>query len=94
MSNTDLKNKNLTIYSHNLGSFDGYFIYRPLVKYFNELYYENDNPINAFIDDRNKFIMISSKYLYNTIKGLTEEELTDLGYSEAEVLKKADNIAK
>ena len=61
------KNKNLTIYSHNLGSFDGYFIYKPLVKYFKELYYDKSNPIDALIDDRNKFITITAKYLYNSL---------------------------
>ena len=88
------KNKNLTIYSHNLGSFDGYFIYRPLVKYFKELYYDKSNPIDALIDDRNKFITITAKYLYNSLSGYSEEQLADLGYSENDKLKKSRDIAK
>ena len=88
------KNKNLTIYSHNLGSFDGYFIYRPLVKYFKELFYDKSNPIDALIDDRNKFITITAKYLYNSLSGYSEEQLADLGYSENDKLKKSRDIAK
>ena len=88
------KDKNLTIYSHNLGSFDGYFIYRPLVKYFKELYYDKSNPIDALIDDRNKFITITAKYLYNSLSGYSEEQLADLGYSENDKLKKSRDIAK
>ena len=42
-----------TIFVHNLGSFDGYFIFKYLV-----LIYENDM-VDTIIDDSNKFIQIS-----------------------------------
>ena len=42
-----------TIFFHNLGSFDGYFVYKALLDYI-----DPDN-INAIIDDSNKFITIT-----------------------------------
>ena len=60
------------LYSHNLGSFDAYFIYKPLVKYFKGKSNNKLNPISAFIDDRNKFIMINAQYSHNTLEGKHE----------------------
>ena len=87
-NNKDLRGKNLVLYSHNLGSFDAYFIYKPLVKYFKGKSNNKLNPISAFIDDRNKFIMINAQYSHNTLEGKYEEELASKGYSEEQLLKK------
>lgn len=50
-----IENKYLfkTIFIHNLGSFDGYFIYKAISNYF------KPNNISTIIDDKNKFIQIS-----------------------------------
>ena len=48
------KGKNVaTIFSHNLGSFDGYFLYKALLNYI------NPNQVDTIIDDSNKFITIT-----------------------------------
>jgi hypothetical protein len=54
---TKLNNLNLhkcIIYSHNLGSFDGYFIYKGLL----ELPEKNINKVNLIIDELHRFISI------------------------------------
>jgi DNA polymerase type B, organellar and viral len=54
---TKLNNLNLhkcIIYSHNLGSFDGYFIYKGLL----ELPEKNINKVNSIIDELHRFISI------------------------------------
>ena len=45
----------LTIFAHNLGSFDGYFIYKGLMMCY------NPEQLSALIDDSNRFISITSK---------------------------------
>jgi hypothetical protein len=54
---TKLSNLNLhkcIIYSHNLGSFDGYFIFKGLL----ELPDVNINKVNSIIDELHRFISI------------------------------------
>jgi len=70
---------NLFIYSHNLGSFDGYFILPALYKYCRS---QNINPL---IDDQNKFISIKYRYSIKPYDSLTEEELASKGLSGHEV---------
>lgn len=54
--NNTKKGKNVnTIFFHNLGSFDGYFIYKALLNHF------NPDAIDTIIDDANKFITITLK---------------------------------
>jgi len=56
--NDDVKSKKpfkYYIYTHNLGSFDGYFIYKGLAK----LYSDNPYSIGCIIDNHNKFININ-----------------------------------
>jgi hypothetical protein len=48
------------IFTHNLGSFDGFFIYKYLL---NKV--KNPNDLNAIIDDQNRFISIDLKILKN-----------------------------
>jgi hypothetical protein len=50
----DLKLNNCVIYSHNLGSFDGYFIFKALL----ELPNVDINNVNSIIDDLHRFISI------------------------------------
>lgn len=51
----------LVIYTHNLGAFDGYFIYPSL-----HMIANNHNDVGVLTDDRNKFILISySFYIEN-----------------------------
>ena len=50
-----LKEYKGVIYTHNLGSFDGIFIYRNLFKHFDSSF------INSLINDENKFITITLK---------------------------------
>ena len=45
-----------TIFVHNLGSFDGYFIYKALSEI------SNPNQVNTIIDNKNKFILITFKH--------------------------------
>ena len=47
-------NTNLIIFAHNLGAFDGYFIYRGLMMCY------NPEQLSALIDESNKFISITS----------------------------------
>jgi len=44
-----------TIFVHNLGSFDGFFLYKALINF----YSNNPDCVSAIIDDKNKFIQIS-----------------------------------
>jgi hypothetical protein len=46
---------NLTIFAHNLGDFDGYFLYKALMNHYNPEY------INSIIDESNSFISIKYK---------------------------------
>nr|YP_010192429.1 hypothetical protein LK379_mgp23 [Amanita sinensis]QZN08166.1 hypothetical protein [Amanita sinensis] len=46
----DLRLNKITIFSHNLGSFDGYFIFKGLL----ELPYVNIDNVNSIIDNKNK----------------------------------------
>jgi hypothetical protein len=50
----NLNFKKLIIFSHNLGSFDGYFIYKGLL----ELPDININKVNSIIDELHRFISI------------------------------------
>ena len=45
-----------TIFIHNLGSFDGLFLYKALTNYYG---LENLNNVSTLIDDKNKFIRIT-----------------------------------
>jgi DNA polymerase family B len=61
----NLKLKNCVIFTHNLGSFDGYFIYKGLL----ELPDININNVTSIIDDLHKFISIQvcwkgSKFIF------------------------------
>jgi hypothetical protein len=47
-----------TIFFHNLGSFDGFFLYRALLKY------SIPGCVNTIIDDANKFITITVTELF------------------------------
>ena len=73
---------NIKIYSHNLGSFDGYFILP-------SLYNITENPLNVdpIIDDRNKFINIRYDYYTQPYLNLSEEELIKEGLSEQDIFK-------
>lgn len=53
--NLEGNNNNSTIFIHNLGSFDGIFLYKYLSKMF------NPDQINSIIDDKNNFILINLK---------------------------------
>lgn len=55
-------NKFETIFAHNLGSFDGYFLYKGLLRNL------NIKNVSSIIDDKNKFICISYKTDDFTIK--------------------------
>jgi hypothetical protein len=50
----NLKLKNCVIFSHNLGGFDGYFIYKGLL----DLPDININNVTSIIDDLHRFISI------------------------------------
>nr|YP_010462017.1 DNA polymerase [Hericium erinaceus]UUF93971.1 DNA polymerase [Hericium erinaceus] len=56
---SSLKRKNWTIFTHNLGSFDGYFIYKTLF----ELPDIDITKINTIVDNRNQFITINANVL-------------------------------
>ncbi len=58
------------IYSHNLGSFDAYFILPALYEFT-----PNHNDINSLIDDRNRFITITHKHTIQENLFRDEEEL-------------------
>jgi hypothetical protein len=49
----------LTIFAHNLGEFDGYFLYKALLKHY------NIKNVTSLIDDTNSFISISLNDLIN-----------------------------
>jgi hypothetical protein len=51
-----------TIFVHNLGSFDGYFLYKGLAEHFSN----HVDGVNTIIDDKNKFIQITLNH--NKIK--------------------------
>lgn len=51
--NLDIK----TIFVHNLGSFDGYFIYKGLLNYCSDI-----NNVKTIIDDKHEFILINLKH--------------------------------
>ena len=59
----------LTIYIHNLGGFDGIFIYKYLASV--------SNDVDAIIDSSNKFITISGSILTNGIHGKVNLEFKD-----------------
>lgn len=75
--------RNLRIYSHNLGDFDGYFILPSLF-----LIADNPNRVKMLIDDKSKFITLG--YNYNTFDNLkmTEEEMVAKGLTEEDIFKK------
>jgi len=50
-----IQNFNGVIFVHNLGSFDGFFIYKYLSNY------AKPDKVSTIIDDKNKFIQISYK---------------------------------
>lgn len=52
-----------SIFIHNLGSFDGYFLYKALLNYC-----ENPEQVNSIIDDKNKFIFIELQGIYKEHK--------------------------
>ena len=54
----EIKSNSLTIYSHNLGAFDGYFLYKGLLN----LPGVNIDNISSIIDDQRKFISIEAKF--------------------------------
>jgi hypothetical protein len=51
--------KKLTIFTHNLGDFDGYFLYKGLLNYY------SPETITSIIDDSNSFISIKHKNQYS-----------------------------
>jgi regulator of RNase E activity RraB len=53
LSNPAMRSHVKTIFTHNLGGFDGYFIYSALLKYF-----DDSNKYDLIIDDKNKIISI------------------------------------
>lgn len=53
LENLDLNINKLTIFAHNLGNFDGYFLYKGLMNHY------NPDIISSIIDDSNKFISIT-----------------------------------
>lgn len=55
--------KNLFIYCHNLGSFDGYLLLKPLYEFAGDRHQD----VNSLIDEAKKFITI--QYSYNIIEG-------------------------
>ena len=63
----------LFIYSHNLGSFDGYFIAPAIYNYVGDDY----KNVNLLIDDQNKFITINYRYCEQPYLNLTEEEMVE-----------------
>nr|YP_010462023.1 DNA polymerase [Hericium erinaceus]UUF93977.1 DNA polymerase [Hericium erinaceus] len=56
---SSLKRKNWIIFTHNLGSFDGYFIYKTLF----ELPDIKIEKVNTIVDSRNQFITINAEIL-------------------------------
>lgn len=74
--------KRLVIYSHNFGSFDGYFIAPSLYNYA-----ESHKLVNMLIDDKNKFISVT--YNYSVLRDVNsmEQQLSKDGVSEEEALK-------
>lgn len=77
--------KKLIIFTHNLGSFDGYFMLRSH-SLFN--YTNNPKEISPLIDNKNKFITIGYKY---SIKNyLSEEQLADKGIYDEKFKNKKD----
>lgn len=83
---TELKNlklsKHLVIYSHNLGSFDGYFILQSLF-----LITDNPKTVKMLIDNRNKFITISHTYSIMVNINKTNDELLAKGLKEEDKFK-------
>ena len=72
-----LRGRELIVYSHNLGSFDGYFILPSLLNYTDQL-----NSVEPLIDDKNKFISITYKYSEFPYINMSEEELSSRGIYE------------
>ena len=66
---TTLSSYSLTIYVHNLGGFDGIFIYKYLASV--------SNDVDAIIDSSNKFITISGSILTNGIHEKVNLEFKD-----------------
>jgi hypothetical protein len=56
----------ITIFAHNLGDFDGYFLYKGLMNYYNP-----DN-ISSIIDDTNSFISVTNLINLNKTKFIIE----------------------
>lgn len=84
LKNLDL-GKNLKIYSHNLGSFDGYFISQSLYNYCH-----NPKNITTLIDNRNNFISISFKYSQVSDFSITEESLAEANIFEENMVGAKD----
>lgn len=72
----------LTIYSHNLGAFDGYYILPSLYSHS-----ENPRSVNMSVDDRNKFISIS--YVFSRYLNISEEEAVKKNLTEEDLIKKS-----
>lgn len=79
-----LNYKQYIIYSHNLGSFDGYFIYKALL----EIPNININNISSIIDDKHKFISI--EVTLNNIKFIWKDSLRVFPISLNELCKMFD----
>jgi len=63
------------IFTHNLGSFDGYFIYKALSNYFTD----NPEKLSTIIDNQNKFITINIKLdKFKNIKWLDSNRIFPL----------------
>lgn len=76
----------LTIYTHNLGAFDGYFILDNLFNFCNgkDLKYEN---IKSIIDDQNKFILIKFDFFKQNYLYMDEEQMLELGLTDEDRTK-------
>lgn len=63
---------NYTIFAHNLGSFDGYFIHKALSKYSDLV----NNSVETLLDNQNKFIMNKLNFKVKYKVGETENEVS------------------
>jgi|ERR1700733_2009034 len=59
IKNDNIIDNKLTIFAHNLGNFDGYFLYKSLLNYYPV------NEVNSLIDESNTFISILINHGFN-----------------------------
>jgi hypothetical protein len=80
--------KEYVIYSHSLGSFDGYFIYKGLLELLPPGPNININNISSIIDNKHEFISIEVKF--NNIKFIWKDSLRVFPISLNELCKMFD----